>query len=279
MRSCWSSRGAGLVVSTTQSNESTAITFVVRSYHRIMALKRLDQYRGRLAPAEVAAGINAARRNAGRLARDARLLLAQRRFPSACALAVLAIEEAGKASVLREVVLARNDDELKDAWREYRSHTSKNRMWPIVEFVLKGARKLEDFAPLFDEDADHPMLLDQVKQISFYTDCLGKAHWSVPEEVIDEALASALVVTSDLLGKAEEVSEREIELWIKHLSPVWRHTSEAMEKGLADWYSAMQAEGLKPPGDNSMQKFILDGLDKGGESGRREDCPPGPHAT
>jgi AbiV family abortive infection protein len=206
-----------------------------------MTKKRLDQFRGRLSAAGIAAGINAARRNAGRLAQDARLLLAQRRFPSACALAVLAIEEAGKASVLREIALARNDDELKDAWREYRSHTSKNRMWPIVELVLKGARKLEDFAPLFDEDADHPLLLDQVKQISFYTDCLGKAHWSVPEEVIDEALASVLVVTGELLGKGEDVSEREIELWNKHLSPVWRHTNEAMEKGVSDWYSAMQS--------------------------------------
>ncbi|MGH7969677.1 MAG: AbiV family abortive infection protein, partial [Limisphaerales bacterium] len=230
-----------------------------------MTKKRLDQFRGRLSAAGIAAGINAARRNAGRLAQDARLLLAQKRFPSACALAVLAIEEAGKASVLREIALARNDDELKDAWREYRSHTSKNRMWPIVEFVLKGARKLEDFAPLFDEDADHPLLLDQVKQISFYTDCLGKAHWSVPEEVIDQALASVLVITGELLGKGDDVSEREIELWIKHLSPVWKHTSEAMEKGVSDWYSSMQAEGLKAPGDNSMRKFILEGLGKNGE--------------
>src|SRR2546430_11396188 len=164
-----------------------------------MVTKRLDQFRGRLSPAEIAAGINAARCNAGRLAQDARLLLPQKRFPSACALSVLAIEEAGKASVLREIALARNDDELKGAWREYRSHTSKNRMWPIVEFVLKGAGILQDFAPMFRSDANHPLVLDQVKQLSFYTDCLGKAHWSAPEEVIDHALASMLVVTSELL--------------------------------------------------------------------------------
>jgi AbiV family abortive infection protein len=230
-----------------------------------MAPKRLDQFRGKMSAAQIAAGINAARRNAARLAYDARLLLAQERFPSACALSVLAIEEAGKASVLREIALARNDEELNDAWRQYRSHTSKNRMWPLVEFVLKGARKLQDFAPLFHDDAEPPVLLDQVKQLSFYTDCLGKAHWSSPENVIDKALASMLVVTSELLGKGDDVSERKIELWIEHLSPVWRHTNEAMEKGLADWYSAMQAEGLKPPGDNSMRKFILEGFCMNGE--------------
>jgi hypothetical protein len=115
------------------------------------------------------------------------------------------------------------------------------------------------------DDADHQQLLDQLKQLGFYTDCLGKAHWSTPEEVIDEALASMLVATSELLGKGEDVSEREIELWIKHVSPVWRHTNEAMEKGLSDWYSAMQAEGLKAPGENAMRKFILEGIGTIGE--------------
>lgn len=225
-----------------------------------MATNRLEQFKGRLSAVEVAAGINAARQNAERLAQDARLLLSQKRFPSACALAVLAIEEAGKASILREIALARTDEQLKNAWKEYRSHTSKNRMWPIIEFVLKGARKLQDFAPMFREDAEHPLLLDQVKQLGFYTDCLGKAHWSTPDEVINQDLASMLVVTSELLGKGQDISVREIELWIKHLSPVWRQNSEAMEKGLSDWYSAMQAEGLKPPGDNSMRKFILEGV-------------------
>ncbi|MEW6158881.1 MAG: AbiV family abortive infection protein, partial [Verrucomicrobiota bacterium] len=239
-----------------------------------MAPKRLDQFRGRMSAAQIAAGINAARRNATRLAHDARLLLAQGRFPSACALSVLAIEEAGKASVLREIALARNDEELKDAWRQYRSHTSKNRMWPLVEFFLKGARKLQDFASLFHGDAEHPLLLDQVKQLSFYTDCLGRGHWSEPEDVIDGALASMLVTTSELLSKGDDVSQREIELWIEHLSPVWRHTNEAMEKGLADWYSAMQAEGLKAPGDNSMRRFILDGFQVNGEQGAAPNGGP-----
>jgi len=220
-----------------------------------VAANRLEQFKGRLLAKEVAAGINAAKQNA-------RTLLSQKRFPSACALAVLAIEEAGKASILREIALARTDEQLKSAWREYRSHTSKNRMWPIVEFVLKGATKLQDFAPMFDENAEHPQLLDHVKQLGFYTDCLGKAHWSMPDEVIDEGLASMLVVTSELLGKGEDVSVREIELWITHLSPVWKQSSEVMEKGLSDWYSAMQNEGLKPSGDNSMRKFILEGISK-----------------
>lgn len=224
--------------------------------------KRLDQYSGRLSAAQIAEGINLARRNACRLASDAVSLLDAGRLPSATALAVLAIEEAGKCSILREIALARDEKELIEAWRAYRSHTTKNRTWPFVELFLKGARKLSDFAPLFSSTSDHPYLLDQIKQISFYTDCLGDAHWSYPEDVIDADLCNSLVFTASILGKGDDIKPREIELWIQHVGPVWRSHPERMEKGLTDWYASLQAEGLKPQGKNAMRSFVLEGIIK-----------------
>ena len=44
-------------------------------------------------------------------------------------------------------------------------------------------------SPLFDETSDHPFVLDNLKQLGFYTDCLGKATWALPWKVIDEDLA------------------------------------------------------------------------------------------
>ena len=61
-----------------------------------MVKKSLDQYKGRLLPEQIAEGMNAAVRNATSLVDDANLLLERKRFPSAVALAILAIEEAGK---------------------------------------------------------------------------------------------------------------------------------------------------------------------------------------
>src|SRR6185312_12883870 len=91
--------------------------------------KKLDAYKGRLTPAQIAAGMNAACANANRLADDAKTLLDAGRIPSALSLAILAIEEAGKTSVLRRLAVATTDGEISDVWKEYRSHTSKNRMW------------------------------------------------------------------------------------------------------------------------------------------------------
>lgn len=225
-----------------------------------MAPEKLQQYRGRISAAEATQGIRCAKENARRLVADAELLLAHERCASALALSILAIEEAGKVSILRAVVLARSDDEAKADWKEYRSHTAKNRLWPILEFALKGARKLDDFTALVAEDADRPLILDQLKQLAFYTDCLGKRHWSVPSEVIEKDLAAVIARTAKLLVTDGEITQREIELWIQHVGPFWKKSKEVMEKALVDWYAALQAEGLKAAGENGMRQFIVDGV-------------------
>ena len=224
-----------------------------------MNRKKLAQYKGKLSAAQLAAGMNAARANARRLAGDAKLLLENRRYPSALALAVLSIEESGKLSILRALAVARMDEESKQAWREYRSHTAKNRLWPIFELIMKGARELDDFASLVAQDVEHPALLDQVKQIATYTDCLGDRHWSNPDTVINRDLASQVVRTAELLSHRDDVSAREMELWIEHVQPVWMGRKELMEKAVVDWHAALQAEGLKAEDQDGMEKFIIEG--------------------
>jgi len=218
--------------------------------------KKLDAYRGKLSHSEIAKGMTVASANARRLADDALALLAAGRFPTAASIATLAIEEAGKISILRSLALARSDEEVKNEWKAYRSHTSKNVSWPFPQLVADGARRLDDFQRLFDDASDHPFLLDQLKQLGFYTDCLGSAHWSVPNEVIDERLAKMLVTAADVLAQSREFTEKEIELWVEHLGPVWKKDDSWMKKALANWYAAMQSAGLAPEGENKMEKFV-----------------------
>jgi AbiV family abortive infection protein len=218
--------------------------------------RKLKQYSGRLSPSQVAEGINAANRNAVRLAEDARLLFDNQRYASAGALAILSIEESGKASILRAIALARSEDERRQHWKDFRSHTRKNVMGAFSELVAHGARHLDDFAALYDKDAEPPHLIDQVKQIAFYTDCLGRAHWAEPHLVIEKALAESLVANAKLLARGKEVTKREIELWIEHLGPVWMGDISWMKKAVANWYAAMHAEGLAPDDPESMARFV-----------------------
>jgi AbiV family abortive infection protein len=171
-----------------------------------MVKKSLDQYKGRLSPEQIAEGMNAAVRNATRLVDDANLLLQRKRFRSAVALAILAIEEAGKSPILRRMSVVQDDPKaLKDCWRDYRSHTKKYVSWLLPQLYVDGARRLDDLYSLHAEGASHPFALEQLKQISLYTDCLGNAHWSIPEDEIDEQRAKMLVQNSRVLVKHPEL--------------------------------------------------------------------------
>ena len=104
-----------------------------------MAKEKLSQYGGRLTPAQIADGMNAAVRNARRLANDARTLLDLERYPTAASIAVLPIEESGKVSILRHFAMARDLPSCRKIWREYRNHRSKNAAWILPDLVAGGA--------------------------------------------------------------------------------------------------------------------------------------------
>lgn len=222
--------------------------------------RKLATYRGKLSPTEIAAGMNAATENAQRLVSDADILLAAGRFPTAASLASLSIEESGKVSILRELATAASDDELSSAWKGYRSHTRKNVQWQVPQLAIQGARKLDDLRPLFDEKSDHPFVLDHLKQLGFYTDCLGEKHWSIPAEVVDEQLARSLVQIAKLLVSKRDVSAKEIELWILHVGSAPKTDVCLMKQAVVNWYAAMQESGLRPQGINEMERFINEGV-------------------
>lgn len=223
-------------------------------------MKKLSSYRGPLTADKIAAGMNAANLNALRLAEDAKILLAAGRVPTAASLAALSIEESGKVRILRQLATASRKDEIALAWKDYRSHTRKNVHWQLPALALTGARKLAEFGSLYDDGAMHPFVLDQVKQLGFYTDCLGNGHWSIPLDAIDADLAHALVQIAFLLAGKREITRKEIDLWIEHVGAAPKACEAAMRAALTTWYAAMQAAELVPSGINEMERFINDGV-------------------
>jgi AbiV family abortive infection protein len=154
----------------------------------------LQQYKGTLTPAQAACGINAAVVNARRLAEDAKLLLEARRCPSAASFAILSLEELGKCAILRELLAAPSDLLIQDCWQRYRRHTEKNYLALLPDRVRGGAKHLYDLRDLFSKAGKaERVTFDTIKQLGFYSDCCGTAHWSMPSEVVDLRLATELV--------------------------------------------------------------------------------------
>jgi AbiV family abortive infection protein len=205
--------------------------------------KPLSQYCGVLSPSQVAAGMNAAVANARRLAEDARLLLDAERFPTAASLAILALEEVDKATILRELLsFVSSKKELAEYWRRYRRHTEKNFFALLPDLVREGARELHEFKSIFTKETEEDRArYDTVKQLGFYTDCCGDAHWSIPIEVIDKNLASFLTsLALDLTKVRDLVTAKELQLWALHMS------GGMTRENLLRWCSAMVEAGLKP---------------------------------
>lgn len=225
---------------------------------------RLPRYEGQLTPLQVAAAINTANANARRLLRDAELLLVSGRFPSAAAIAILAIEETGKDWILRAITLARTDRERMEYWREFYNHRSKNAEWVLSSFEsLMQPRTARDYLPVYDEDAPHRVLLDHLKQQSLYSNFSTAGDPVHPESIIDEGVARGLVqITRDLVTRCRDVRPEEIDLMIRHVAPVWKTTRKLLREGFAAFLRKQPRRAtyplMKPPSTNSLGKSRTD---------------------
>jgi AbiV family abortive infection protein len=180
---------------------------------------KANAWRGPLKAAWAADGINAAYRNAQRLFNDAETLFKAGSFPSAATLAVLAIEEYGKASIIHRILLAKTDKARREHWREYTSHTAKNAAWVIPNLIKAGARTVDDFRMLFEKGSLHTFTLDDLKQWGIYTECRGKI-WSEPAGTITAEIAEDIVrTTRKFLKTIRFYRTEQMECYLKHLSP------------------------------------------------------------
>lgn len=229
------------------------VSYVV-TVERCYLKNTLNPYAGPLTPAQVAQGISAAQENARRLLEDAKLLLDAGRLPSAAALAILSIEERGKTIVLKRLALVSDPADLKKTWSEYRSHRAKNTGWIIPQLVNEGVRTMHGMAPAVDPNAEHAGLLDALKQISLYSDCLGQAHWSVPNEIIDEALVQSLMSSAEMMWGGRSVTTREIQLWAEIVGP--HYNRSRMREAIVQWQHAMVAEGLSDTPPETLEAFM-----------------------
>jgi hypothetical protein len=162
--------------------------------------------------------------------------------------------------VLRGLAVASTDKELIARWRDYRSHTSKNSHWLLLDMFAKGARRLEDFLPLFDPTAEHPQMLDEIKQLSLYTDSFSRGQWAVPEKTVPQELVRPLLTVAEMFLRTRDVTTKEIDLWIQYLKPVWNAPDER-DKAIVEWDKEMRRCGLITAESTiSMETFMKTGF-------------------
>jgi AbiV family abortive infection protein len=221
---------------------------------------RDKQYNKTLTPDTAAEGMKAALENAKSLYEDAVILFQNNRYPRATALAILAIEEAGKLSILRLILLSDDPIELKKNWQDYRRHTYKNANWIVPELILKGARHFDQMYKVVDDKSDHRKTLDNLKQLCFYSDVFSNCKWSSPDNLVSKEVAESIIEIAKIMAGKEKASmstKQELELWVKHLKPVYNSDASELKKALANCYAEAEELGFIDKGAaGQMATFV-----------------------
>lgn len=205
--------------------------------------KNYNAYKGKLSVSQIVHGMNIAEENAHRLVEDASILLNSGRYPTAFSLALLALEELGKVILLRYLVIIKKNSERVEIWKAYRSHTTKNAMWMMQLFAI--VRRITDNSkPNFLDAFEYSLTFDQAKQLGFYSDYLGKSRWWNPLENCDDKFAKKIVCFAKLLIKNIKHTEKEIELFNKHIGPLWESKDNSNKQAIENWENEMNEAGL-----------------------------------
>tara|TARA_R110001583_G_scaffold172696_1_gene326478 strand:- start:316 stop:990 length:675 start_codon:yes stop_codon:yes gene_type:complete len=223
---------------------------------------RGHQFKGQLTPKQAAEGIRLANENARDLYEDAQILYENDRIQRSVSLSILAIEEAGKSRILKEILLIEDSKELKKSWQDYRKHKEKNLSWIVPSLFVGGARKLDEFKNAFESSESHGQDIDNIKQLSFYTDIFGKGIWIHPKKAIDKKFARMILEFANILTKKSSISiesEKGLEIWVKHMKPVWKEQiMSEMKKALIECYEEAETEGIIEKGKASeMRDFTF----------------------
>jgi extradiol dioxygenase family protein len=89
-------------------------------------------------------------------------------------------------------------------------------------------------------------VLEALKQAALYTDAYGACRWSLPEDAIPSDFAGSIVSVARRLSQAGSAmtSVQELELWVKHVGPVWKKEMWEMSQALAACYAEAEERGL-----------------------------------
>jgi AbiV family abortive infection protein len=212
-----------------------------------------------LTPDAIADGINAARENADRLAKDAQLLFDSGSYSSAAALAILAIEEIGKEPILRRLACWGDAKERASIWNEFKSHHAKSTVGLVSVKFAAGATTLSQTLSTKKDQEKFAQDCENTKQRAVYTRWLGNKQFSRPVNEVSQDRAKELIAIANDLGIGNRlnrvISAEEMALYIKHLHPIEKKGGpQAIRNALVAFENEAIESGLKQATD--LEPFL-----------------------
>lgn len=216
-----------------------------------------NQYFGKLDSEKAAKGMNLAIKNSQRLLEDSEILFKQDRYSSAVALAILSIEESGKLPILRGLTMEDDDKKIAKKWKSFRNHLQKNNLWILPDLASQGANTFDELKVVYSDEAKHPKTLNALKQISIYTEFVGKAKWTYPDVVITKEIAESMLMIAKILCPNKEITALELDLRKEYLKPVLKKDINSIKQAIIDLNEALNNHGLNSYDEDVLYDFIM----------------------
>jgi AbiV family abortive infection protein len=225
----------------------------------------VPEHRGRLTPAQAAEGINHLRDNSFRLMADAAFMFMANRYSTCVLLSVLAIEEAGKRTILQEITVARSTERRKELWSEWRNHSPKVSA-ALSHLTIYHVRTIVD-RKTFEElsraiKKQLPQDITRQKELATYVHCLPRVQWSVPSEHNSKTSAIELLAAALAICRLPKVTETEVRLWAKHIVSARGTTFARMRKAFISYHTALVEAGLSVEDRDGFLNGLLDDLQR-----------------
>lgn len=184
----------------------------------------IASYYGVLDANAAASSVQAAKLNALELIGSADVLFETKHYSHATALAILAIEELGKPSIILTLFLGGGKTE--NLWQHYRQHTSKTALlnFSISTLAAKHFPYLPKNILKKAKEGPTPSELDAQKQLALYSDVFienSSIVCHLPSNIDWQIEAHARICESKALAhNLRDYPPEELEVWHRHLYPM-----------------------------------------------------------
>jgi AbiV family abortive infection protein len=164
--------------------------------------------------------MNAAHRNAKRLALDAKRLFDSGSYSTAMGLAVLAMEEHGKAELMTLLALHRDAKQKAAIWKDFYNHRAK--VFPqLIRARFRQCKTVQDLEAAWPATEERVQYFDEnLKQAAFYVGVNEAGDVSEPAKAFPKERVEGFVRAAELLtAKNDEPTPVDfIKLMEKHFA-------------------------------------------------------------
>lgn len=149
-----------------------------------------EKYEGSLSLEEISKGITCCLENAAALFIDAEILFKAKRYPRSLSLLLTAIQEVGKVTILKEMIMISIDDtkSWKKLWGKFKSHSDKDLFGYSNKISINLSEQPgEAFWHQLLYKKNYASAKEKVRQYSLYSDYISREkRWWSPEEIDEE---------------------------------------------------------------------------------------------